>query len=249
MCTYCGVRPGRTRDHVPPKGLFARPRPNLITVPCCEECRRVQSLDDEYFVQTLSMKSGLLETPSSRDARNAAMRALSKPAKRRFTRAFLRSVQDVALHSPGGIYLGNRLAYDVDLDRLCRVITRIVQGLHFEEFKTMLPEDDLCKAYALDGFAESAGEATRNVKTLWELAVSGRRRDLGKDVFTYWVREVQDSSRVTIWAFIVYGGVSFLAITFPISQPAATSSRPRPLQNRLQFRCTENRCPSHLVES
>jgi hypothetical protein len=68
-------------DHVPPKGLFARPRPKLVTVPCSETCRKAQPLDDEYFVRMVSMKSGLHETDSSRDARSAALRSLTKPTK------------------------------------------------------------------------------------------------------------------------------------------------------------------------
>src|ERR1700692_1551821 len=85
ICTYCGLHQGTTRDHVPPKGLFARPRPELVTVPCCEACRKAQPLDDEYFVRMVSMKSGLHETDSSRNARNAALRSLTKPTKQRFT--------------------------------------------------------------------------------------------------------------------------------------------------------------------
>lgn len=215
VCTYCGVQPGTTRDHVPPKSLFARPRPSLVTVPCCEACRSTQSLDDEYFVQMLSMKSGLRETDSSRDARNAALRALSKPTKQRSTQALLRSVNNVSMHSLTGLYLGNRLAYDVDLERLCKVIERTVVGLHLEEFKIRLPAGHRCKAHALDGFEQAPLAAKSDVRTLWGHATSGQRRDLGVDVFTYWFREVQDSERATMWAFVVYGGVGFVAITAP----------------------------------
>src|SRR5208283_2514674 len=49
-CLYCGrVRP-LTRDDVPPKNLFPKPRPsNLITVPSCQKCNQSFMLDDEYF--------------------------------------------------------------------------------------------------------------------------------------------------------------------------------------------------------
>jgi hypothetical protein len=215
ICTYCGLHPGTTRDHVPPKGLFAGPRPKLVTVPCCETCRKAQPLDDEYFVRMVSMKSGLHETDSSRGARNAALRSLTKPTKQRFTLALLRSVNDVAVHSPTGIYLGQRLAYDVDLDRLSRVIERSTLGLHLEEFKTRLPEGHRCKAYALDGFANASPAQARNVRTLWGHATSGQRRDLGVNVFTYWFRQLEGPERATLWAFVVYGGLGFIATTAP----------------------------------
>ncbi|MDR3735416.1 MAG: hypothetical protein P4L10_07755 [Acidobacteriaceae bacterium] len=163
----------------------------------------------------LSIKSGLRETDSSRDARSAAVRAFSKPTKQRFTQAILRSFNDVEVHSPAGLYLGKRLVYNVDLTRLCKVIERTVLGLHLEEFKTRLPEGHQCKAYALEGFTEASLAATGNIKTLWKYATSGQRRDLGVNVFTYWVHEMQDTQGASLWAFVVYGSVGFLAITAP----------------------------------
>src|SRR5437016_4846066 len=50
ICYLCRKRPGTTRDHVPPKNLFPRPRPSsLVTVPCCEKCNNRFSKHDEYF--------------------------------------------------------------------------------------------------------------------------------------------------------------------------------------------------------
>src|SRR6266446_2126634 len=49
-CYLCGATDRLTRDHIPPKGLFPRPRPsNLHTLPCCEPCNNRASADDEYF--------------------------------------------------------------------------------------------------------------------------------------------------------------------------------------------------------
>ncbi len=49
LCYLCG-KPATTKDHVPPKTLFAPPRPhNLITLPCCAECNGAYALDEEYF--------------------------------------------------------------------------------------------------------------------------------------------------------------------------------------------------------
>ena len=53
LCYVCGVpltSENRTRDHVPPKGIFPRPLPEkLITVPCCRNCNQVQSKDEDFF--------------------------------------------------------------------------------------------------------------------------------------------------------------------------------------------------------
>lgn len=49
-CAYCGERRELTRDHVPPRCLFSKPRPgNLITVPSCSSCNAELSKDDQHF--------------------------------------------------------------------------------------------------------------------------------------------------------------------------------------------------------
>src|SRR5262245_58432042 len=48
-CYLCGAIENLTRDHVPPKSIFAPGTPNLITVPCCSKCNESNSMDDESF--------------------------------------------------------------------------------------------------------------------------------------------------------------------------------------------------------
>ena len=49
-CIYCGNTEDLTKDHIPPKTLFPKPRPsNLITVPCCKNCNGSFSLEKDLF--------------------------------------------------------------------------------------------------------------------------------------------------------------------------------------------------------
>lgn len=49
-CYLCGSEDQLTRDHIPPQSFFPPPLPkNLITLPCCEECHKPFSLEDEAF--------------------------------------------------------------------------------------------------------------------------------------------------------------------------------------------------------
>ena len=49
-CYLCRSTTNLTKDHVPPKNLFPKPRPkNLITVPCCRTCNESFSKADERF--------------------------------------------------------------------------------------------------------------------------------------------------------------------------------------------------------
>ena len=215
ICTYCGAPEGTTRDHVPPRGLFAKPRPDLVTVPCCEQCRKSQSLDDEYFLRMISMKSGIADSPSATMARDSALRALRKPSKRGFAREFLRSTKDLAAYSPAGIYLGQTTSYDVGLNRLCNVIERTTYGLYFHEFGQRLPDDHRCKTYAVDGFESAAPEIIAQFQKLWGHAVFSEKREFGKNVFAYWVRKIDGPEGATLWAFLVYEAIAFLAFTGP----------------------------------
>ena len=190
ICTYCGERDGTTRDHVPPKGLFGKPRPNLVTVPCCEPCRTSQSLDDEYFVRMISMKSDTAKNSSAKTARDSALRSLTKPAKRRFAQALISSTEDVALFSPSGIYVGQGMSYRADLKRLSKVIEITTCGLYRHKLGERLDDAHRCKVYALDGFYLATSDITAQLQRLWEQAISGEREDFGQNVFTYWFRRI-----------------------------------------------------------
>ena len=214
-CIYCGTREGTTKDHVPPKNLFPIPRPNLVTVPCCDQCRQGQSLDDEYFVRMIAMRRDVGDNPSAAFAIDAVHRSFTKPHKAGFTRALIESINELPVYSPAGLYVGHATSYDVDLQRLCNVIERITRGLYFHEFKVRLPDDQGCKTYALEGFASAGLEVSAKIGRIWNHALSGRKCTFGNKVFTYWVQRVDGSASITLWAFLVYGCVKFMAFTMP----------------------------------
>lgn len=64
-CYLCGVLldgTNRTRDHVPPRGLFPRPLVDpLLLVPCCRSCNNGKSKEEEFF--RLIACLGLNQTP------------------------------------------------------------------------------------------------------------------------------------------------------------------------------------------
>lgn len=81
-CAYCGLK-AVTRDHIPPKALFARPRPNrLITVPSCKECNAQALTDDEYFCLMVSMRHDTAEHPDAAQTCSAALRGLALREKK-----------------------------------------------------------------------------------------------------------------------------------------------------------------------
>lgn len=164
----------------------------------------------------IAMRSDVGDNPSAVCSINAVHRSLTKPRKAGFTRALLESMNELTVYSPAGLYLGHAMSYDVDLQRLCNVIERTTRGLYYHEFKVRLPDDQRCVAYALDGFVSAGSDVKPQVKRLWDQALSGKERAFGNRVFTYWVCQIDGLVPATLWAFLVYGCVAFIAFTIPI---------------------------------
>ena len=185
-CVYCGVRPGNTRAHVPPRCLFPKPRPlNLVTVPCCEPCRQTQTLDDEYFRNMLAMRVEVTSNPAAQQALKTVYRALARPRGWRTFHALVRSMRGIELRLPSGLYIGEATACDADLQRLDGVIHRMMLGLYWHEFDERLPHSHVTRVYSADGIPAADRVNTEMFATLFKQALGGSRRIIGHDVFAY----------------------------------------------------------------
>src|SRR5262245_822652 len=88
-CVYCGKLRKLTRDHIPPKNLFPRPRPRLITVPCCTPCNEEASKDDEYFRLMVAIRQDTGDHPEVKKLLPTIYRSLERRAQFGFTNALL----------------------------------------------------------------------------------------------------------------------------------------------------------------
>ena len=140
-CAFCGKPSPTTRDHIPPKNLFPIPRAaDLITVPCCEECRLGWSADDEYFrLVVISACEGLRDERVER-VNETVIRSLQRPKAEGFAQYVRQTLSDLEIVSKGGIYLGNVGGMAVDHKRVCRVAGRITRGLFWHEKRYPLPD-------------------------------------------------------------------------------------------------------------
>lgn len=140
---YCGVRLGRTRDHVPPKALYAKvPRsaatysgrdfgssfkrsanavhtvlPNpWPTVPSCEECNAGYAKDEEYF--RLIVVGLLCHTATAEELFDDSI-----------TRSFERrsALENELFESL--IVDDGRVALNIDEARISRIAVKIARGL------------------------------------------------------------------------------------------------------------------------
>src|SRR5262249_35122829 len=96
---------------------------------------------DEHFRMMLCLSQDVGESPEAQKHWEAIFRSLQRPQARGMTTALLGSVGPVQAMTWGGIHVGTRLAFKVDLERINRVISRTVRGLYFKEMGRRLPED------------------------------------------------------------------------------------------------------------
>jgi hypothetical protein len=125
----CGQAKVCSRDHVPPKCIFPRPRPSdLVTVPACAACNMQRSGLDERFKVFLGLTVGYhLEGDAS--YRGPIQRTLAHNG--RWRSDILTSTQCVLIRDP--VNLASQSALAVPLDRTAHdtVVERTVRGLYF----------------------------------------------------------------------------------------------------------------------
>jgi hypothetical protein len=220
FCVYCGATEDLTDDHVPPECIFPKPRPaGLITVRACKSCNASASKDDEYFRMMLCMSEDVGESSEARKNLPVIVRSLERPAAAGMKAALFRNTSRVAVMTQGGLYLGHRLAYNVTLERICRVVGRTVRGLYFREMGRRLPKgydvqvhcDDTLRATPQDALAELHATILLPLSSVEpKVVVPG--------VFEYRFKAAQDNEAISAWALTFYERKPFLALVGPAEQ-------------------------------
>jgi hypothetical protein len=211
LCVYCRLRDAVTDDHVPPKNLFGKPRPTLVTVPSCKECNVGASKDDEYFGNMLALRHDL-DHPDAAAAFGAVMRSLERPQAGGLRTALLQGMREIELRGPSGLYLGNVGSYDVDVDRMDRVVRRTMLGLLYSETKQPLPRHYNAMTFLLSQMTP-AGLA--RISPIINATRARPPSFVGRRVLTYWWQPTKEDVHATAWLLVYYERVAWGAITVP----------------------------------
>jgi hypothetical protein len=188
-CAICGSRPATTDDHIPPKGIFLKPKPNdLITVPSCVECNNKASVGDERFKVFLSLHGSHLESnPETSAVVTQALETLEKNLK--LKREIAASAQPAVTITPGGIVYGR--AYAVPWDKYSHdsVIERTVRGLYFHHFGLCLGSRTKVDVVFLKGL---------NVR-MAAVSEQMRRNSVGNGQFVYGYERLESRPLRSMW--------------------------------------------------
>lgn len=124
-CVFCGAPDATTMDHVPPKGIFTRPRPKLITVPACETCNGGASQFDEEFKIFLSLRVGMRSAAAQEFWTRGGMPSIRH--NRRMLRTLLTSPTVMVPNDQGEPTAV--IAYRWDAENHSSTIEKITRGL------------------------------------------------------------------------------------------------------------------------
>jgi hypothetical protein len=214
-CAFCGATENVTDDHVPPKCLFAKPKPsNLITVPSCRNCNAGSGQDDTYFRDTLIFWDATRDHPVSQKLLPTVIGSLRRPEQEAYTCGIVGRLRRVSGYTTGGIRLQNQEALQFDPSRLNRTAVKIVKGLHYHEFGKRL--SDRCSALAFCLHSEKDARLDSIAQKACGVAMSGHKKVIGNGVFTYWYsHEPEKHSERTVWLLLFYERVPFFGLTGP----------------------------------
>jgi len=197
-CTYC-ASPAATRDHIPPKKLFARPWPSdLITVPCCNRCNVSASNDDELLIWAIICSANAVGHDADR-ARQQRFAQPSSPRRKRMVARLLAAATPVTAVRPNGVVVGRALGYQVDARRINRVLARIVRGLYSHDYGKGVPSDTV----VLTCFEPPAAIDRDRVRK----DIQEHGRSLAGGAFQYRLGPAEDEPNVTICQMQFFGGV------------------------------------------
>jgi len=193
VCAICGEREATTRDHVPPKAIFPKPKPNnLVTVPACKECNNGASDYDDLFKVYLSMHTAGNSEIAMKLFREKTARTLKR------NQALLNKIREESrkipvVHNNGRIETRTGILWDADAHDA--VIERTIRGLYFHHVGQPVPKDaEVCVQW-LHGVPKEIEEKIH----LYKEVVIGDNQFVYKYIF------YPDDPRHSLWIFEFYG--------------------------------------------
>lgn len=239
VCVYCGkqtLKKDSTRDHIPPKCLFDPLPQNAITVPSCRKCNGSASNDDEYFrfvcvsnyngythpgqEKLFSKITGSLAHKSNRLSDRKVKSEFELPAPYRAMNSMFKGARRVYIDDTYGI-IQPTLAMPVNVDKIKRVVDRIVKGLTWKENNKRLPKNYEVNIH-FDGFHYLDGnQPNLGYNQLEALTATLKKQPtiIGNDVFAYWNLPSTEDKLAGTWILEFYKQTYFCCFVNKATSP------------------------------
>lgn len=193
VCVICGKNPAVTKDHIPPKGIFIKPRPNnLIRVPACTSCNNASSGLDERFRAYLGLHVSRSKDMFALLFSNEASKTLDHNLK--LYREILTKMEPVYLTTPAGIIYDKGCRVPWDSEAHDAIVERTVRGLYYHHFNEILGDRVNIKIYWFRELTSEIVEMLTNLKL----------NSFGKGEVIYRYGRAVDSPLSSLWIFQFY---------------------------------------------
>lgn len=139
LCCYCNEEVAITRDHVPPKAIFNKPRPgDLITVPACLKCNQGASVHDERFKVYLGMHVARFRGEGERLFKQSVLPSVNH--NRDLKRKIIENMEHITMIGNDGNSLESGTAVLWDSEAHDSVIDRVTRGLYYHHVGSAVPK-------------------------------------------------------------------------------------------------------------
>ena len=216
ICVFCGNMRELTKDHIPPKTIFPKPRPNnLITVPSCYECNDSAKKDDEYFGVMMAMQDTNGRHSSSSKLLPKIFDGLRHEKAKGFKQKVFQNfrVQNVVTES--GIFLGEHPIFEEEAAPIVRVIERTCKGLFYFEKNKHYPSDYSIKVCFGNSLTDGGIKAQNILVKSAQAAFTAIPKEIGNGEFKYWLRFTYDDENAFVAIFEVFKSHYFLCYSIP----------------------------------
>lgn len=154
--------------------------------------------------------------------REVIKRSLAKPGKFGLFKGLYETFQTVDMVTPAGIIVGRQLAFKADMNRLRRVVRRMVKGFFFHETGRRVPDaydvlaasEDTVRKWPSDAQAEIVESLVKPLLTYAPVV-------LGNSAFSYQAAFDKKDVNTSAWMFTFYDRARFLGLTLPPIQSNA----------------------------
>lgn len=208
QCIYCGKKEANTKDHVPPKNFFAKPRPsNLITVPSCDGCNNKYGKDDERIRNIITSIDATEVHPMIQgkidQKRN---RSFSRPEGKSNLHHFIGSIRMANCYSENGHYLGKAPVFNLDQSIVDKFLERMVRALLFKENGIEYTKLDI--KWKIAPTKKDLATMPDEIKAL---LFSKRVKEIGDGIFAYIGYFIKGKSN-SLWLMNFYKGIEFMVL-------------------------------------
>lgn len=206
LCAICGENVATTTDHIPPKNLFVKPRPALITVPACFDCNNKASGLDEELMIYISLQLGHEHERTKKLWKSKALKSILR--NQRFQRELLGNMKKVWVTTEAGIMVEKRTAFLAKKAVYDGVFGRIVKGLYYHHYKAILGSDISIDLSPLRYLTKETYEITKDLP----------QNAIGGNAFVYKYARTEENPKETLWIFQFYEQHWVMVNTAPIGK-------------------------------